>query len=158
MDRKNILLATEDSIEAKFEEEARKPRKPITFTATINTNFFDCAKCCGSQIVGCYTPSGVHCERPLEIGIRQDSAFASIYDESDTEIENCELLFVEQGVYLFRAYTNSHPYDTSQVSYIWICTAYANDLIRGLMNFTENVYVYRGGRNCYGASFFAIYL
>ena len=120
MDRKNVLLTTEDSIEAKFEEEARKPRKPVTFIATVNTNFFDCAKCCGSQIVGCYSPSGVHCERPLEIGIRQDSAFASIYDETDTEIENCELLFTDQGVYLFRAYTNSHPYDTSQVSYISI--------------------------------------
>ncbi len=66
--------------------------KPKTFTVTLNTKFFDCAKyvyvslyvdaynelcshditvcvcrCCGAQIIGCYAPNGEHCERPLEV-------------------------------------------------------------------------------------------
>ena len=48
-------------------------------------------------------------------GLRYDSAFASIYDDSGLEIENAELLFMDQGVLVFRAYSNGHPYDTSQV-------------------------------------------
>lgn len=40
---------------------------------------------------------------------------ASIYDEAEQEIENAEMLFTEEGVFLFKAYTNGHPYDTSQV-------------------------------------------
>lgn len=47
--------------------------------------------------------------------MRCDSAFASIYDDDGLEIENAELLFMDQGVLVFRAYTNGHPFDTSQV-------------------------------------------
>ena len=47
--------------------------------------------------------------------MRYDSALAGIYDESGLEIENAELLFMDQGVLVFRAYSNGHPYDTSQV-------------------------------------------
>ena len=49
--------------------------------------------------------------------MRFDSAFASIYDENNIEIENAEMLLMDQGVYIYRAYSNGHPYDTSQVSY-----------------------------------------
>ena len=27
-------------------------------------------RCCGSQIIGCYAPTGEHCEKPLEVRIR----------------------------------------------------------------------------------------
>ena len=71
---------------------------------------------------------------PSQIGMRCDSAIASVYDDAGQEIENCELLFAEEGnqtektdlkpkispyyiegAFLFKAYTNGHPYDTSQV-------------------------------------------
>jgi len=47
--------------------------------------------------------------------LRHDSAFASIYDESGLEIENAELLFMDQGILVYRAYSTGHPYDTAQV-------------------------------------------
>ena len=47
--------------------------------------------------------------------MRCDSAFASIYDEAGEEIENAEMLFMDQGAYIYRAYSNGHPYDTAQV-------------------------------------------
>lgn len=67
--KKYDLLLREDEIEKKSEKISQQPFKKQTFTACINIKFFDCAKCCGSQIVGCYSPqSGEHCEKPLEIG------------------------------------------------------------------------------------------
>ena len=33
----------------------------------------------------------------LKIGLRYDSAVASIYDEAGVEIENAEVLFTEEG-------------------------------------------------------------
>jgi len=33
----------------------------------------------------------------LQIGMRCDSAVASIYSESSTEIENCEIMFTHEG-------------------------------------------------------------
>ena len=35
----------------------------------------------------------------LQIGVRCDSAFISIYDASGTEVENAELLFCEEGTF-----------------------------------------------------------
>ncbi len=58
---------------------------------------------------------------------------ASVCDETGQEVENAELLFTEEGLntipsksspettfffvgaFLFKSYTNGHPYDTSQV-------------------------------------------
>ncbi|KAL5493303.1 hypothetical protein EMCRGX_G014460 [Ephydatia muelleri] len=114
-ERRLALLTKEDEIEADFEEKAKAPITPRTFSVRLNTSFFDCARCCGAHIVGCYAPNGEHCERPLEIGLRRDSAFACIYDEAGLEIENLEMLFMHEGVYTFKAYSNGHPYDTSQV-------------------------------------------
>ena len=51
-----------------MEAKSKGKLKPKTFTVKINIKFFDCASCCGSQIIGCYAPNGDHCERPLEIG------------------------------------------------------------------------------------------
>ena len=74
--------------------------------------------------------------------MRCDSGIASIYDEAGLEMENAELLFTPEGAcmiikcstssrflcavclcvcigaYMFKAYSNGHPYDTSQVSII----------------------------------------
>ncbi|XP_064383534.1 uncharacterized protein LOC135332129 isoform X2 [Halichondria panicea] len=114
-ERKVTLLSREDQIEGDFESQSQVPVKPKTFTVTLNTSFFNCARCCGPQIIGCYAPNGEHCERPLEIGMRCDSGIASICDESGLEIENAEILFTHEGAYFFKAYSNGHPYDTSQV-------------------------------------------
>jgi len=114
-ERKLQLLTEEERIENDMEAKSKAKLKPMKFTAKINLKFFDCAACCGPQIIGCYAPNGDHCERPLEIGLRHDSAFASIYDESGLEIENAELLFMDQGILVYRAYSTGHPYDTAQV-------------------------------------------
>lgn len=50
------------------------------------------------------------------LGFRADSAFASIYNEGGVEMENCELFFTDQGVYVYKAYSSGHPYDTADVS------------------------------------------
>ena len=75
--------------------QAMAPVKPKKFTVALNTTFFDCARygasclhgmcmvtrahifvyvheycvyrCCGAHIIGCYAPTGEHCERPLEV-------------------------------------------------------------------------------------------
>ena len=36
----------------------------------------------------------------IQIGLRCDSAVASIYHEGDLEIENCEILFTQEGSYI----------------------------------------------------------
>ncbi|XP_062513876.1 uncharacterized protein LOC134189578 isoform X2 [Corticium candelabrum] len=115
LDRKITLLAEEDRIETEFESQPLDPVEPKTFTAMLHSSFFDCARCCGPKLVGCYVPTGEHSERPLEIGMRQDSGFLSIYDEKGEEIENCEIVFADEGVYVYKAYSNGHPYDTSKV-------------------------------------------
>lgn len=116
MERKSALLVQEENIEQKIEKTSRLPLKSCSYTAELNVSFFDCVDCCGPQIVGCYSPvSGEHCERPLEIGFRADSAFASIYNEGGVEMENCELFFTDQGVYVYKAYSSGHPYDTADV-------------------------------------------
>ena len=59
----------EERVELDIEKMSLQPMKSQTFTVNINTTFFDCARCCGAQIIGCYSPvAGEHCERPLEIG------------------------------------------------------------------------------------------
>lgn len=69
--------------------------------------------------------------------MRYDGAFASIFDDTGLEIENAELLFTDQGVLLYRAYSNGHPYDTSQVSMALIpyaIKAHFPSLARRLVN------------------------
>ena len=67
-ERKLQLLTEEERIENDMEAKSKAKLKPLKFTAKINVKFFDCAACCGPQIIGCYAPNGDHCERPLEIG------------------------------------------------------------------------------------------
>ena len=64
--------------------------------------------------MGCYSPSQCHCEKPIDIGLRVNGGFLSIY-LGNIEIENSEVILTQQGVFLFQAYTNGHIYDTSKV-------------------------------------------
>ncbi|XP_066932590.1 uncharacterized protein [Clytia hemisphaerica] len=117
LDKKFALQMQEEKIEEDLKTMASKPKTKQLFQIQLQTSFFDCSKCCGANIIGCYSPAGgEHCERPLEIGFRNDSGFISIYHK-DVEIENCEFLLTNQGLLLYKAYSSGHPYDTSE---IWI--------------------------------------
>ena len=61
--------------------------------------------------------NAIYEQTDLLLGFRVDSAFASIYDEQGVEIENSELLFTDQGVYVYKSYTSGHPFDTSEVRF-----------------------------------------
>jgi len=47
-----------------------------------------------------YTCFDYMCLLTLQIGLRYDSAIASIYNESNMEIENCEIMFTHEGMYI----------------------------------------------------------
>ena len=69
MDKKFALQMREEKIEADLQGMAVKPKTKQHFRISLNTSFRDCSECCGSNIIGCYSPAaGEHCERPLEIG------------------------------------------------------------------------------------------
>ena len=52
----------------------------------------------------------------MEIGLRASGAFLSINSEQDgVELENSEVIFTDQGLYLYKSYSNGHVYDTSKV-------------------------------------------
>jgi len=52
----------------------------------------------------------------VEIGLRASGAFLSINSEQDgVELENSEVIFTDQGLYLYKSYSNGHVYDTSKV-------------------------------------------
>lgn len=69
LEKKSSLLMKEEQIENDLYKMAAQPLSPQTFIVKLNRTFFECANCCGAQIVGCYSPqAGEHCERPLEIG------------------------------------------------------------------------------------------
>ena len=63
------------------------------------------------------------------LGFRADSAFASIYDEQGVEIENSELLFTDQGVYVYKSYTSGHPFDTSEVEFTFNGNGRRNEMM-----------------------------
>jgi len=82
-------------------------------------------------------PNGAHCEKPLEIGLRHDSAIISIsvlpkknqrakqteaggsdntpLASAMTELENVEALFTDQGLYVYKSYASPSNFDTSMV-------------------------------------------
>ena len=46
------------------------PGLPSSFSSELSFIFFFfflSFRCCGPKIIGCYVPSGEHCERPLEV-------------------------------------------------------------------------------------------
>jgi hypothetical protein len=49
--------------------------------------------------------------------MRVNGAFLSITETSGVELENVELLLTEQGLFMFKAYSSGHVFDTSEV---WI--------------------------------------
>ena len=69
MDKKFALQMREEKIENDLQAMVEKPKTKQYFRIALNTSFRDCSGCCGSNIIGCYSPvAGEHCERPLEIG------------------------------------------------------------------------------------------
>ncbi|RUS22374.1 hypothetical protein BC937DRAFT_89494 [Endogone sp. FLAS-F59071] len=122
LDAKFELLAREDGIEASYESQKSimlvKRDALKNLTVRVETSFFGCLSSCPDTIAGCYAPKGGHCERPLEIGFRCDSLIIRILDDSDgvvKEIENTEAIMTDEGLYIYKAYTNGHLFDTSKV-------------------------------------------
>ena len=71
LDKKFALQMREERIEEDLQAMTKKPKTKQLFHVKLQTSFFDCSKCCGANIIGCYSPAGgEHCERPLEIGKR----------------------------------------------------------------------------------------
>lgn len=61
-------------------------------------------------------------EKVLENALKPNTAFVSLYEEDldhkgqpGIELENIEVIFTDQGLYLYKLYSNGHPYDTSLV-------------------------------------------
>jgi GNAT superfamily N-acetyltransferase len=61
-------------------------------------------------------------EKVLENALKPNTAFVSLYEEDPdrkgqpgVELENIEVIFTDQGLYLYKLYSNGHPYDTSLV-------------------------------------------
>jgi hypothetical protein len=121
--RKMSLLAKESDLEKDYEKQLKEQTLIVSqrkeYVARFSLSSLSTFSCCGPQIVGCYAPDGDHCEKPLEIGLKSNQALLSIFDENiegkPTEIENAEVLFTDQGMFVFKIYTNGHPYDTSIV-------------------------------------------
>ncbi|KAJ3282262.1 hypothetical protein HK104_010983 [Borealophlyctis nickersoniae] len=119
LDEKHELLHEEARLDEEYEQQMREGAtasvgsQSRNVTAHVKVNFLGCAASCGANIAGCYAPNGVHCEKPLEIGLRDDLCIFAICDENGLEIENVEAALTPSGVYLFKAYTNNHPLDTS---------------------------------------------
>lgn len=125
--RVRTLVRREELIDEQYRKErvraekARGEAAKKRFRATLHRSLFDCARCCGSQIAGCFAPDGTHAEKPIEDGLKAQWGIISLYEEGEkeedagTEIENAEVLFADQGGYVFKSYTNGHAYDTSMV-------------------------------------------
>ena len=104
---KMSLLEAEQQLETEFNcQQNRNKQQSKRFLVTLQRKFFDCVLCCGDGISGCYAPNGVHAEKPLEIGLRVDAAIVSVVDEDhNTEIENAEIVFTDQGAFIYKSYT-----------------------------------------------------
>ena len=83
------------------------PAKPRRYTARWQCGLLNTALCCDGGISGCYAPTGAHTEKPLEIGLRVDAGFISIYEaeassvnegmDDMVEIENAEVILTYEG-------------------------------------------------------------
>jgi hypothetical protein len=122
------LLQKERDIEEQFE----KLRKTRGNTVTQKTYFIrlvmdplETLGCCSAAIAGCYAPDGDHCEKALENSLKPNAAFISVFEcvkdelgdevPSEKEIENAEVLFTDQGLFVYKIYSNAHQFDTSAV-------------------------------------------
>jgi len=84
----------------------------VGLTATLVGSFFGCAATCSGSIVGCYAPSGDHCQKPLEAGLRANVMFIAVRGADGAEVESVEVLLTDQGLLCYQAYTNGHSWDT----------------------------------------------
>ncbi|KAH3732495.1 hypothetical protein Pelo_16673 [Pelomyxa schiedti] len=122
LNRKQALQVREVSLEAdaallNSKHQSSTPNNQATYRVRLLTTFLQTAACCNSNIVGCYAPDGDHAEKPLENSIKANVAFASLEEKKgdiwQPEMENLEIVFTDQGLYIYKLYTNGHPYDTS---------------------------------------------
>eukprot|EP01125_Pyxidicula_operculata_P010404 TRINITY_DN3421_c1_g2_i2.p1 TRINITY_DN3421_c1_g2~~TRINITY_DN3421_c1_g2_i2.p1 ORF type:complete len:1774 (+),score=439.41 TRINITY_DN3421_c1_g2_i2:2-5323(+) len=127
MNIKLSLLTKEDKLESDFQDqkliETTKPKVKRYYWIRLNSKFFKTVSTCGSNISGCYAPNGDHAEKIVENSLKSNVAIISLYEEDrdhtgkdkqkGDEIENLEVIFTDQGMYVYKLYTNSHPYDTT---------------------------------------------
>ena len=86
------------------------PAKPRRYTARWQCGLLNTALCCDGGISGCYAPTGAHTEKPLEVGLRVDAGFISIYEAEASsvtdgvgdmvEIENAEVILTYEGTFI----------------------------------------------------------
>eukprot|EP01114_Cavostelium_apophysatum_P014686 TRINITY_DN3869_c0_g1_i2.p1 TRINITY_DN3869_c0_g1~~TRINITY_DN3869_c0_g1_i2.p1 ORF type:complete len:1254 (-),score=367.64 TRINITY_DN3869_c0_g1_i2:254-4015(-) len=124
--RRLALLSKETQLENDAENHRRmrsdSPGEKSKFYIELNRSFLKCLGTCSPNVVGCYAPDGEHCEKVVEIGLKANSAIIGVYqdageDEQGVEIENAEVLFTAQGMYVFKIYSSGHPFDTGA---IWV--------------------------------------
>jgi ribosomal protein S18 acetylase RimI-like enzyme len=142
--RKLSLLAREEKLDFDVERQRQQEKFEVPqkrhYWCRLNNTFFNKAACCGKSIVGCYAPDGDHAEKPIENALKANVTFISLFDESKensrqlgTEIENVEVLFTDQGLYIFKLYSNGHPYDTSLVWALFFKALVESNLIPAII-------------------------
>ena len=79
-------------------------------TVTLLTQFNQTILSCSDTV----RQFGAHNEIPLEVAIRQDRALVSIRtSHNNKEVETCQLIFMEEGVYVMESTTNCTDVDTT---------------------------------------------
>lgn len=63
------------------EEEEITPSQKKKYWARFTSSFLNSVNSCSSNIVGCYSPDGDHCEKPIEMGIKPNLAVISVFEE-----------------------------------------------------------------------------
>ena len=60
-----------------------------------------------------HAPHPLSTQKPVEIGLRADAVLLSCRDEATgEELENVEGLMTDQGLYIYKTYTNGHALET----------------------------------------------
>ena len=79
-DMKHAALQAERDLEQMYARETKDNNKVMkTFVICFTTRFLQSSLCC-SKVMGCYAPNGQHSEKPMEVGIRSDQGFISVYE------------------------------------------------------------------------------
>eukprot|EP01105_Mastigella_eilhardi_P007821 TRINITY_DN194_c5_g1_i1.p1 TRINITY_DN194_c5_g1~~TRINITY_DN194_c5_g1_i1.p1 ORF type:complete len:1733 (+),score=377.66 TRINITY_DN194_c5_g1_i1:121-5199(+) len=148
--KKQALLAREDKLEADAEhqrqlqnqQDASACNGKAAYRVRLLTAFLQTCACCGRAIVGCYAPDGDHAEKPLENALKANCAFASLglaqgsspsYTAYSPEMENVELVFTDQGMLVYKLYTNGHSCDTSLAWVAFLRSVMAASLVPGVI-------------------------
>jgi hypothetical protein len=101
------------------------------FVVQVHSSFFRSIALCSNTgpLAECYAPTGPHAEKPMENALKISSKFVSIYEQRTPsqagtvaigemlgeEVENAEIIYTDQGVFFYRAYSRGHAYNTSEI-------------------------------------------